>query len=71
MFAKRIGKTEYRYVFEYKEGSGSKTFYRAEKNIKGKCISIANATAKGAAKALDIKLIENGLKPINILKAKK
>ncbi|WP_170132703.1 hypothetical protein [Pedobacter cryoconitis] len=48
--------------------NSTETFYSASKTILGKLFTVSGKTAKIAAMALDIKLIENGLAPINVLK---
>lgn len=67
---KRVGKTEYICVSEMRDTSAkcSNSFFRAKKRIGGKTYTVCGSTARAAAKALDIKLIQSGLDPINVLK---
>lgn len=50
--------------------SNSRQYFQAKKKINGKMFRVLGQTAKGTAMALDIKLIESGSEPINVLKRK-
>ncbi len=63
-----IGKTQYKGVAE--ETKDGKTFFIARKTHKGIRWMKICETEKEAAKAYDIRLIELGLQPVNILKPK-
>jgi len=69
---KRIGATQYKHISEFVscQDGRKRIFYQARKKIGGKDFYVSAATAKKAALALDIKLIERGLPPVNILKPK-
>ncbi len=68
---KRIGKTEYKYVYEFQNEKKEAIFVASissRKGVKNFCDSYNDV--KVAAKAVDLHLIKNGKKPVNILKKK-
>lgn len=66
--------SQYPCVYEVSNKTSTKssmrqaTFFQAKKKIHGKWFRVSGKTAKSAALALDRKLIESGLEPINVLK---
>jgi len=68
---KRLSGTQYKCVSEWESNLGGRkqiTFYGEVVRVGYPRIRSRHETAKGAALALDKKLIESGLEPINILK---
>lgn len=63
-FKKYAGKSEYKYVNKWIVGGVLK--YRAHINKFGGWVKFCD-TERGAAKAVDLKLIEKGKEPVNIL----
>jgi len=67
-FGDRIGKTKYKHVSEWKNSRG--TYFKAHIRLNGKTYTCSNGDLKLCATQLDIKLIESGRQPVNVLKPK-